>query len=90
MKFLLHQCLHLSSTCRRVAMWTSRTEAVAYTEPSKCHANFVLDFSSLDFFLDFFPDLFLDYFPTFFHRLSDTSKAHSWVEVLRDMAWFDS
>ena len=28
MKFLLKQRLQLSSTCRRVAMWTSRTEAV--------------------------------------------------------------
>ena len=29
-KFLLQQRLQLSSTCRRVAMWTSRTEAVVY------------------------------------------------------------
>ena len=29
-KFLLKQRLQLSSTCRRVAMWTSRTEAVVY------------------------------------------------------------
>ena len=70
------------------------------TEPSKCHTNFVLDFSSLDFFLafkffsrfflDFFPDFFPDYFLDFFQRWSHTPKAHSWVEVLRGMAWFDS
>ena len=30
MKFLLKQRLQLSSTCRRVAMWTSRTEAVVF------------------------------------------------------------
>ena len=30
LKFLLQQRLLLSSTCRRVAMWTSRTEAVVY------------------------------------------------------------
>ena len=29
-KFLLQQCLHLFSTCRRVATWTSRTKAVVY------------------------------------------------------------
>ena len=48
---------------------------------------FVLDFSFPDFFLafNFFPDFFLD----FFHRWSHTSKAHSWVEVLRDMTRFD-
>ena len=34
----------------------------------------------------FFPTFFLD----FFYSLSDTSKAHSWIEVPRDMAWFDS
>ena len=52
-----------------------------FTEPSKCYANFVLDFSSLDFFLackffsrlffshlSFFPDFFLafKFFPDFF------------------------
>ena len=64
---------------------------------------FVLDFSFPDFFLalkffsrifswrfsplffQLFPDCFLD----FFHRWSRTSKAHSWVEVLRDMTRFD-
>ena len=30
MKFLLQQHLQLSSTCRQVATWTSRTEAVVY------------------------------------------------------------
>jgi len=44
----------------------------------------------LDFFLDFFPTFFPTFFLDFFHSLSDTSKAHSWVEVLRDVAWFDS
>ena len=29
-KFLLQQCLQLSSTCLGVAMWTSRAEAVVY------------------------------------------------------------
>ena len=33
MKFLLQQHLQLSSTCRQVATWTSRTEAVVYD----CH-----------------------------------------------------
>ena len=104
-----------------------------FLEPSKCHANFALDFSPLDFFLVFkffsrifsrlrvsfrkffstffspsssavfsiffstfsrlfFPTFFptFNFFLDFFHGLSDTSKAHSWVEVLRDMAWFDS
>ena len=42
------------------------------TEHSKCHADFALDFSSLDFFLvfkffsDFFSDFFLNLFPDFF------------------------
>ena len=30
MKVLVQQRLQLSSTCRRVATWTSRTEAVVY------------------------------------------------------------
>ena len=30
MKFPLQQHLLLSSSCRRVAMWTSRTEAIVY------------------------------------------------------------
>ena len=44
------------------------------TEPSKCHADFALDFSSLDFFAslvffsDFFPDFFLELFPYFFRK----------------------
>ena len=43
-----------------------------------------------DFFLDFFPDFFPDFFLDFFHRSSYTSKAHSWVESLRDVARLDS
>ena len=46
-------------------------------------------FSSI-FFSTFFPTFFPTFFLDFFHSLSDTSKVHSWVEVLRDMAWFDS
>jgi len=40
--------------------------------------------------LNFFPDFFLDFFPDFFHCSSYTSKAHSWVESLRDVARLDS
>ena len=43
-----------------------------------------------DFFLDSFPDFFADFFLDFFHRSSYTSKAHSWVESLRDVARLDS
>ena len=43
-----------------------------------------------DFFLDSFPDFFADFFLDFFHRSSYTSKAHSWVESLRDVASLDS
>ena len=37
------------------------------------------------FFSTFFSTFFPDFFSDFFHSLSDTSKVHSWVEVLRDM-----
>ena len=40
--------------------------------------------------LSFFPDFFLAFFLDFFHRSSYTSKAHSWVESLRDVARLDS
>ena len=45
-------------------------------------------------FSDFFPDCFLDFFPDFFldffHCSLYTSKAHSWVESLRELARLDS
>ena len=37
------------------------------TKPSKCHADFALDFSSLDFFL-VFKFFFSDFSPTFFRK----------------------
>lgn len=53
-----------------------RKKEKIFLEPSKCHANFALDFSSLVFkflsrlfsriFLDVLPDFFLDIFPDFF------------------------
>ena len=49
------------------------------TEPGKCHADFALDFSSLDFFLvfkfffpTFSPTFFSTFFPTFFPTFFST------------------
>ena len=46
------------------------------TEPSKCHADFALDFSSLDFFL-----VFKFFFPTF-PRLFSRKKTAVTVETV--------
>ena len=82
-----------------LAFWLpiKRRFFLTFFSPLNFFPHFFPDFFP-DFFLDFFPDFFLDsfsdFFPDvcldFFHRSSYTSKAHSWVESLRDVARLDS